>query len=70
MKQMVDELIWYIVIANFSSLKDAFLNVENCTLAIFWEKLVGIPKSIFIPCNPWFYVFILVIQWLLNLLDS
>ena len=24
MKQMVDELIWYIVIANFSSLKDAF----------------------------------------------
>ena len=35
MKQMVDELIWYIVIANFSSLKDAFLNVENCTLAIF-----------------------------------
>lgn len=62
MKQMVDELIWYIVIANFSSLKDAFLNVENCTLAIFWEKLVGI-------WNPWFYVFILVIQWLLNLLD-
>ena len=24
MKQMVDELIWYIVTANFSSLKDAF----------------------------------------------
>ena len=29
MKQMVDELIWYIVIANFSSLKDAFFEFRK-----------------------------------------
>ena len=47
MKQMVDELIWYIVIANFSSLKDAYLNLGNWTLAIFWDKLVGYIKASF-----------------------
>ena len=62
MKQMVDELIWYVVIANFSSLKDAFLNLGNWTFAIFQEELVGISKSIFFPCNPWFYEFILFLN--------